>query len=104
MVVTTVVSIVVTSVVKASVVVLGSNLVIAGFLKGLLPLKGLLLRPCRPFVPPNLCLVTNQLSGCPPDPDDMTSSGFSIAGGLTVGGEGKVCDSGGVSAVVEDLE
>lgn len=102
-VVSIVVSIVVTSVVNASDVVVGYNLVVRGFLKGLRPLKGLLLRPGRPLVPPGLCL-TNQLSGSPPDPDDMASSGLSLEGGLTVGGEGRVWDSGGVSAVVEDLE
>lgn len=91
-----VISVLVTSVVKASVVVVGYNLEIVGFFKGLLPLKGLLLRPCRPLV--------HQTRSCPPDPDDNASSGFSIKGGLTVGGEGRVCDSGGVSAVVEDLE
>lgn len=99
-----VVSIVVTSVVNASVVVLGGNLVIPGLLKGLLPIKGLLLRPCLPLVPPGLCLATSQLSGSPPDPDDMASSGFSTVGGLTVDGEGRVCDSGSVSAEVVDLE
>lgn len=97
-------SIVVITVVNASAVVIGCNFVIAGFFKGLLPLKGLLLRPCRPLVPPGLCLITDQLSGSPPDPDNMASSGFSLEGGLTVGGEGRVCDSGGASVMVEDLE
>lgn len=104
MVVSIVVSIVVTAVVKASVVVAECNLMIAGFLKGLLPLNGLLLRPCFPLLPPGFCLISYQLSGSPPDPDDMASSGFSLEGGLTVGGDGRVCDSGGVSAVVADLE
>lgn len=99
-----VVSIVVNPVIEASVVVGGCTLVIPGFLKGFLPLKGLLLRPCRPLVPPGFCLITRKSSGSPPDPDDKASSGFSILCGLTVGGEGRVCNSGGVSAVVEDLE
>lgn len=98
------VSIVVTSVDEALVVLLGCNSLIAGLLKGLLPLKGLLLLPCRPLVQPGLCLITSQLSGSPPDPDKTASSGFSAEGGLTVGGDGRVFDSGGVSAVIEDLE
>lgn len=77
---------------------------VAGLLKGLLPLKGLLLHPCCLLDPSGLCLITSKLSGSPPDPDENASSGFSIKGGLTVGGEGRVCDSGGVSAVVADLE
>lgn len=96
-----VVSIVVGSVVKDSVVVVGCEL---GFLKGLLlPPKGLLLLPCCLLVPSGLCLLPNQRSGAPPDPDDTASSVFSLDGGWMVGGEGKVCDSVGVSAVVEDV-
>lgn len=92
------------STVVASVVVAGCTLVTPGFLEGLLPLKGLLLRPCRPFLPPGLCLVATQLSESPPDPDEKASSEFPTDDGLTVGGEGIVCDSDVVSAVVEVME
>lgn len=104
MVASVVVTIVVAPVVEASVVVVGCTLVITGFLKGLLPLKGHLRRPCRPLVLPGFCLTTTQLSGIPPEPDDKGPSGLLTEGGLTVGGEGKVCDSGGASTVVDTLE
>lgn len=96
-------TVVVTSI-DGAFVLLGYNSLIAGLLKGLLPLKGLLFLPGCPLVQPGFGLIARQFSGSPPDPDKTASSGLSNEGGLTVGGEGRVFDSGGASAVVKDLE
>lgn len=97
-------TVVVVTSIDGTFVLLGCNSLIAGLLKGLLPLKGLLFLPGCPLVQPGFGLIGRQLSGSPPDPDKTVSSGLSTEGGLTVGGEGRVFDSGGASAVVKDLE
>lgn len=70
---------------------------VAGLFKGLLPRNIFLFCPFQP----GLCLIIGKISGNPPEPDKMTV--FSAEGGLTVGGDGKICSPDGVSVVVKDL-